>query len=226
MHIVIIGSCTKKKRYTLKEMASCADLDDVMAGRKKTSHLQAYSLPAIEMYTGKQHLYTKEAFHNLENVIGKAQTKFYILSSGYGLIPHDMEITPYECSLTDLSVDQIKSRASFLKTSGVFKKVTANADLVFILLGVRYLYLLGLPFHLPQKPTYLFLCSDKGTKLLPHQPNIFYIKLGLGEARKFRVPLISLKGLLLRKFSRRVVQIPSTLEKLHANPEGFLTMLS
>lgn len=226
MRIVIIGSCTQKKQYTPKEMATCADLDDSAIRRQKVFDLQAYMLPAIEMYKGRQHLYTKEAFQNLRNILGENQVKFYILSAGYGLIPYDAEIVPYECSLRNLGTKKIRARGKVLGCPTVFREVTVGSDLIFVLLGEQYLYLLDLPLVLPPEPKYLFLCGNGARKLLPNQSNVFHIKTCLEETKKFQVPLVDLKGLLLKRLSQRVLQFQDVLEELFIAPENFLSLLS
>jgi len=111
MKILVISSCTGEKKSKPHNQLICSDFLENQNLRKKEEELKKYRCPAIEMYTGEHHILTVKGMEFLWGKYGKENVGFYILSAGYGLIPHDKIIAPYECTFKGMRINDIKDRS-------------------------------------------------------------------------------------------------------------------
>ena len=86
MKALVIGSCTKRKRYAPSEQPDCSGLDDPVRHAQKERELHAYELPAIEMYTGQHHLHVREGLQLVWNKLDHESASLVIVSAGYGVL--------------------------------------------------------------------------------------------------------------------------------------------
>lgn len=77
--ILIIGSCTSSKKYSPANEATESELDDPVLRKQKEEELNRYMVDALDMYQGKQHKLTCEAFKLLQEQ-GK-NVDFWIISA-------------------------------------------------------------------------------------------------------------------------------------------------
>lgn len=181
MKILVISSCTGEKK----------------------NHL----CPAIEMYTGKQHTFTVEGIELLWSKYGKENVGFYILSAGYGLIPHDKIISPYDCTFQRMGINEIKDRSLRLGISETFKEIVLEYDLVYFLLGKQYLIALGdIVIRKPKRAIFFAAkCSMKSINLITRYipENVETIMATKNEAKEYGCVVTSLKGKMFREYVKK-----------------------
>lgn len=112
-NILVIGSCTNKKR---KEACS-----------------------AREIYLGQQHTLTCKAVDTLREK--GYNVDFYILSALHGFVKEDTVLEPYNVTWAGQSVKQIESTTTHLHRK--FDDLVKQYDAVVLLLGKEYLLACG-----------------------------------------------------------------------------------
>lgn len=195
--ILIIGSCTSSKKYSPSNEATEDELDSPLLRKQKEEELNRYIVDALNMYQGKQHKLTCEAFKMLQDQ-GK-DVDFWIISAGYGLIKYDTKIIPYEATFAQKNKKYVKSRGKMLKIPDDFDKLITNYDKVILLLGKEYLLSLNFPRAIDENVDIIAMGGKETQKLLPDQKNIHFIPAGKDEGRKYGAALIYLKGVILKK---------------------------
>lgn len=143
MHILVIGSCGKKKSVKSTETPTCEDLASIGDNRAWRKKLSRTSIRARKLYIGNQN---RELVNGVDLLrqIEKIEIKFSILSAGFGLVDENDLIPPYDCSFTGMRKSQIQERAEWLNISSDFKKLLATGfDLVYLALGKNYFLTLG-----------------------------------------------------------------------------------
>jgi len=137
MKILIIGSCTKKKRYKHEKQPTCIDLKSKKVKNYYIKKYPQFSCKANLMYNGKQHESIECAITQLKNI---ADVDYYIVSAGYGIIKNSEEISAYDCSFSSKNKQEIFLRANQLEISQDYKKlIVKNYDFIYIALGKDYL---------------------------------------------------------------------------------------
>ncbi len=210
LKILVISSCTGTKKSKPHNRLTCSDFLEKLNLRKKEEELKKYLCPAREMYTGKQHIFTVKGVEFLCDKYGKENVGFYILSAGYGLIPHDKIIAPYNCAFKDMRIKDIKDRSLRLGISETFKEIVLDYDLVYFLLGKQYLLALGDIVILKSKSA-VFYVSKGSIKYIPKTENVKTIMVTNNETKKYKCGVISLKG---KMFSDHVKKIDLGLEAM------------
>ncbi|MHA1910649.1 MAG: hypothetical protein ACTSYA_03035 [Candidatus Kariarchaeaceae archaeon] len=154
MKIVIVGSCSAKKRLKNTNQLTCEELT---ADEIKTI-LQNYKgekVPASNLYLGQQNLKL------LEGIIKLRQSKlfeveYYLISAGFGLISERINLPAYDCSFKTMNQDEIEKRAIQLNIHEKFKEIIKGVDFLYLALGKEYLTVLGQWDKLDLPPTIAF----------------------------------------------------------------------
>lgn len=226
IRLLIITSCTGEKKFEPEASLTLEDFQDKERLIIRTKQLEGYSVPAGLLYTGSQHLQVLSGVKTLREVFGRENIDLMILSAGYGLISEDKMIVPYEVTFNNLKLGELDKWAKVLNIREDFEKAIANYDLVFILLGERYLRSLALPVVTNPEQTLIFLASGKSDRYIsPLSAKISKIFLSNDEARQFSFPLVGLKGYLLERFAQNIKKLPQYLEKVYRYPEFFKTII-
>jgi len=110
MRILIISSCTKKKKE----------------GKDKAS----------KMYLGKQHLLVKKGIEILRK---DNYVDWYIISAKYGLINENYVIEPYDLSFKSMGKKDIRKLSKDLGIENKLSSVIKKHDKAFFILGEKYL---------------------------------------------------------------------------------------
>lgn len=210
MKILIISSCTGKKKSKPHNRLICSDFLEKQNLRKKEGELKKYLCPAREMYIGEHHIFTVKGVEFLCDKYGKENVGFYIISAGYGLIPHDKIIAPYECTFKGMHINDIKDRSLRLGISETFKEIVIDYDLVYFLLGKQYLIALG-DIVIPKSKSAVFFASKGSMKYIPKTKNVKPIMATNNEAKKYGCVVTSLKG---KMFSDHVKNTDLGLETM------------
>jgi len=141
MKILIVGSCTSKKKFKHTKQPTCENLTTKEDITKFVAKYPEMSCRAIDMYTGNQHISLTKAIKILDKY---SEINYYIVSAGYGLIHSDEIISSYNCSFMGMLPDQIIERAIKLKIDTDFQDIIKkDYDFIYLALGQDYLLSVG-----------------------------------------------------------------------------------
>ena len=199
MKILVIGSCTGKKKYKPKNQLQQKDFISPERLRQRTEKLNAYKAPAAKMYTGQQHQYLMEGLEQIRKIYGQAVVDLHIISAGYGLLRECDVIVPYNVTFTGLKNRKLLARSDCLQIPERVGTLIANYELVFFLLGKEYVQALQLPFQVPDTVNQIFLLGDSYRDLIPDAPNTHFVPAGRDLARRLGVMGVALKGFVFKK---------------------------
>ncbi len=133
-------------------------LDDFRKGaahvERREAELSNLLTPAEDLYSGQQHVRLMRGIHGYQSANGnKADVDLWILSAGYGLVPGDQKLAPYEYTFQGMKKAELREWADELSVPGEIRRVLAQPyDLVIVLFGDSYLEASALP-RLVKKPT-------------------------------------------------------------------------
>lgn len=175
--------------------------------RARTADLP--TLPAEDLYTGAQHVRLMRGVR-AARAAGLA-VDVRVLSAGYGLVRGADRLAPYECTFAEIPARTRGEWACWLGIpSGVRRALAAPADLAVLLLGDAYLA----ACHLDDRdldldaPTVVF-CGAAARARLPRVGGLLPVVLGNAEAKRFRCPLVALKGELGARLLARIARDPA-----------------
>lgn len=224
--LLVITSCTGSKIHRPDDALTQEDFMDLQRLAEKEKKLYRYRLPAGKMYTGAQHLRLSEGVLALREKYGHDMIDVCIVSAGYGLIAENHPILPYEITFSKMKKGEIVQWAQFLKIHEKTEELLPHYDLVFFLLGERYLQALQLPFaQVNHKQRLVFICSNSSQRFIPQDHPYYTVPLGINDAREFRYGLVGLKGQLFKLFAHEAIKNSSLLKAVYENPQWFVTCL-
>ena len=188
MKLKIITGCTKKKAAMPYNALSIKDFIKGQAHiANRERQLYNYKRPAIRMYTGQEHKSVRLSINTFFNIARESGLNWnfdwQILSAGYGFIPSDTEIVPYDCSFHYAKDRKILKKARPIISTGqtVFKN---QCDLCIVALSYDYFaacdFLTSMEFG---GPTICF-CSQASRNKMPVQYHLKPILAGKDSARK------------------------------------------
>ncbi|MCB1079694.1 MAG: hypothetical protein KDM64_17890, partial [Verrucomicrobiae bacterium] len=215
MRILIITSCTGEKASSPGNQLV---LEDFVRGgahlSKREKELTPFALPAGEIYTGQQHVRLMRGIEALKGA-KSLSLELHILSAGYGMIPEDRSVVPYECTFATMKSKELRQWADQLGVPVGFREtVKAPFDLGLILLGDNYLDACALDAGVAfGGPTVLF-CGTGMAKKLPALKNVRVVPVANPEAKRFSCGLVGLKGELAARLLRGVVAEPEELGRV------------
>lgn len=227
MRILVITSCTGEKRHSPPTQLTQNDfthLYDTAAFTALEANLAAYRTPAEDLYTGQQHLRLLRGIQPVRAHLGEAAIDLWILSAGYGLIPGNREIVPYECTFQGMNKTTLRTWSQHLQVPGAIRKLLATPyDLALLLLGDSYMAACALDenVHLGG-PTVAFSASTMARQL-PQLANLRTVVLTNQEAKRFRCGLVALKGEIVARLLKRISVDPALITKL---PDPHLDILA
>lgn len=210
MRIIVITSCTGEKAVSPDDQLT---IDDFRAGSKhlakREKALKKHMMRADELYTGQQHVRLMRGIKALrESPAGKGKkpkigVDLHILSAGYGLVPADRKLAPYEVTFQGMKVKELRAWADQLNVpEDVSKLLATKYDLALLLLGDSYLKAANLNGSLKAGGTVLAFCGTQGEKALKKTGAVRTVVLGNREAKRFSCGLVGLKGELAGRFLR------------------------
>lgn len=219
MKLLIITSCTGEKASSPGNQLV---LEDFVRGgahlSKREKELTAFALPAGEIYTGQQHV---RLMRGIEAAKGAKSLSLglHILSAGYGVIPADQSVVPYECTFATMKSKELRQWADQIGVPQVFREtVKGKYDLGLILLGDNYLDACALDATVAfGGPTVLFCGTGMATKL-PSMAKVRVVPVANPEAKRFSCGLVGLKGELAARLLKGIADNPAVLGHL-MNPE-------
>ena len=164
-------------------------------------------MPAESLYMGQQHVRLMRGVELIREAGKQVNLEFQILSAGYGVIPADRKIAPYEATFQGMKKGELRNWAEQLCVAKDFAALTgAKRDLNMILLGDSYLEACQITEKTEfASPTLLF-CGKGAAKKLSHHKNLKVVTLSNPEAQRFSCGLVALKG----ELGTRVIQVLSS----------------
>jgi len=218
--ILIITSCTGEKAVTHEKALT---LDDFARGgehlAKRENELSKLRTRAADLYTGQQHVRLMRGIQGIQesaNGSGSApQVDLWVLSAGYGLVPGNRKLAPYECTFQGMKAKQLRQWADELGIPTAFRKVVAEKyDLAMILLGDAYLKTCDIDDSIRFGGPTLLFCGNSVAKRLPRIGNLRSVVLSNPEASRFSCGLVGLKGEVADRLLSRVADHRLDLKQL------------
>ena len=187
MKISILTSCTGTKKYSPDNQLGVDQFNHLHTPQfdQYEDLLDAYRLPAEDMYTGLQHKRLMQGVSHLRNTIGDENVDLNILSAGYGIVSGDRTIVPYEVTFLGMPVSEILQWAAHLDVPQAANRIfQKDVDVVFVLLGSTYLRALGLNENSNFSAPTVFLSSKSSQGHIKGSGKIRSIPLGRMEFNK------------------------------------------
>ena len=217
MKVCVITTCTGEKAKTVDSLIT---LDEFRQGKEKVTErekeLADFLVSAEEMYTGQQHV---RLMRGVE-AIGRDKVALHILSAGYGFLPADQKIAPYEATFQGMRKKELREWADQLEVPEDFREILkVPCDLTLVLLGDDYLQACALDNDLAfPSPTLLF-CGKGAAKRISPRDNLRVITLSNADAKRFSCPLISLKGEIANRILSSASDDETIIQKLFDESE-------
>lgn len=213
MRILIVTSCTGQKAV---EHPQGLTGDDIAQG---PAHVQAREAaladcltPARDLYSGQQHV---RLMRGIDAVAGRLETRLQVVSAGYGLIPGERKIAPYECTFGGRGKADLRAWADRLGIPAAFRAMMAEPyDLCLWLLGDDYLAACGIDSRLRLASPTIAMCGSTTSRNLPSIAGLKIVVLGNPEARRFSCGLVALKGDIAARLLTRLAETPDLLSTL------------
>jgi hypothetical protein len=215
MRILTITSCTGEK---VSSPANQLTLDDFVQGgahlKKREKELKDFELPAGEIYTGQQHVRLIRGIEGVKE-IKNLKIDLHILSAGYGMIPADQVVVPYECTFATMKTKELRQWADKLQVPQDFREtVGAKYDIGLVLLGDNYLDACALDAKVKFGGPTLLFCGTGTAKTLPPMNHVRVVAISNPEAKRFSCGLVALKGELAARVLKGVANDPSVVKQL------------
>lgn len=210
MKIQVITSCTGEKRHSAPNQLVQEDfrcLPDSTLFKAREESLSALALPAEDLYTGQQHARLMSGVQKIRHSFSTDAIEVSILSAGYGLIPADRTIVPYECTFQGMKSAELRAWADHLQVpEAVRKELSTPADFTLVLLGDSYLRAVNLDSSIEFKSPTLFFTSDKAQRFVQGHGKLRVVTLSNRHTKRFSCGLVGLKGELGKRLLARIVK--------------------
>jgi hypothetical protein len=188
---------------------------------RREAELRGYRAPAGAMYQGRQHLAVVDGVRLLRD--RGVKTDLLVISAGYGVIPEDREIVPYNVTFSAMGPEQIGAWARFLDIPAALRRAVAPYPRVVFLLGERYLSAVEPPIN-ARTGQRLFFFARPGEDRLG-QNRVHHVPAGTAQLRDYPgASGISLKGEMFLALARGIAARPESLEQLSGEAAGTAIM--
>lgn len=231
VRIAVITSCTARKAITSPDRLTLADFRKGAAHVRDREHeLRSLLRPAEALYTGQQHQRLMRGvarFRTAWAASPRAQLELVILSAGYGWVPADRWIAPYEATWIGMRRAQRYAWAEQLQVHERFCAVLAAPyDLALLLLGHDYLEVCDLEHASLGGPTLMF-CGERQARVPWPASELRAIALRNADARRFSCGMTALKGELAGRILAYVAcDLSHVTTLLDHDPPALLNALS
>jgi hypothetical protein len=194
MKTLVITSCTGEKATHHPAALTLDDFADPARLARREGELAASLRPAGEMYIGQQHLRAMSGVRLMRRRLGADAVQVAILSAGYGLIPEDRPIAPYDVTFETMGRSEARAWARHLGVPEAARRLVRAYDLVFILLGSDYLDALAPPLDpVPGQRMVFFAPLKEGARA----GRATLVPAGREECARFGAGLVALTGRML-----------------------------
>jgi len=225
LRTLVITSCTGEKYVKSENQLIQEDFRDPSRLHNREIELCHSRKPAAEMYAGWQHRCLMEGIYKLRSNFKDEVFDVGIISAGYGLVSEERLIVPYEVTFNKMSNREIIAWSRFLNIHNDLEELIKSYDLVFFLLGEKYLRAIELPLkNVDESKRLIFLASKKYRP--PAVESYSFFEVGKKEAIAFGYGLVGLKGYLFKLISKEIVSNGIELvERIKEEPEVLLIIL-
>jgi hypothetical protein len=122
---LIITSCTGEKVVESDRQLTREDFAKGAAHvANRETQLHGHCRTAGEIYSGEQHVRLMRGVSAMRSSLdsGPSTIDLHILSAGYGLIPEDRVVAPYEITFATMKSKELRAWADFLRVPEDFRK--------------------------------------------------------------------------------------------------------
>jgi hypothetical protein len=229
MRILVITSCTGEKRHSPPTQLTQTDfthLHDAATFAALEANLAAYRTRAEDLYTGQQHLRLLRGLQPARTHLGESAIDLWILSAGYGLIPGNQQIAPYECTFQGMNKTALRTWAQHLQVPTAMRQLLATPyDLALLLLGDSYMAACALDKSVQLGGPTLAFSGSTMAKQLPPLANLRTVVLTNQEAKRFRCGLVALKGDLVARLLKLIAAGTTSVNHLSDPNTDILALL-
>jgi hypothetical protein len=216
--ILVVTSCTGEKLYKPENQLVINDFLDDERRKNREEELADFKEEAGKMYTGSQHLALMRGVKEYRNAGGHIEVD--ILSAGYGLIRESDMIVPYEVTFNSMNSVGIKRWSRHQKITETLTERIKAFDLVFFLLGDRYLQAIEWPLSLVNDQKFIFFAGESSKARVLIEDGYYVFGVGEKEAKRLRFGLIGIKGFLFSQLLRIVMNNTSEIwNSIYQKPE-------
>src|SRR5947209_7609007 len=177
MKVLVVTQCTGSKARTSERQLRPDDFLDPNRMAQKERELAALRLPAEQMYTGMQHIDVRSGLQRLRDA--GVDVTLSIVSAGYGLIPGDQEIAPYEATFQGANQRSIRERGRRLGIPQALRRAIADSEIVFVLLGKDYLTAADPPLVGRNSQRMIAITSQTGERFWRGNVTVFQTTVGM-----------------------------------------------
>lgn len=218
IRVLVITSCTGEKVHKPECELLQEDFKDKDRLKRREKELASFQRTAGEMYTGKQHLALMNGIKDYRKLGGQVDVN--ILSAGYGLLKETDIIVPYEVTFSTMNSLELKSWSSYLNTTSILQQSLEPYDLIFFLLGDKYLQAVDwLTLKTRDDQKLIFFAGESSKSKILIKPNHYILGITEKEAKIFHSGLIEIKGFLFARLLKSLGSGISDWESIHQNPE-------
>lgn len=215
--ILVVTSCTGEKCYKPKDELVQDDFREQELLRRREAELEEFKKPAGEMYTGKQHIALMRGINEYRVKGGRIDVN--ILSAGYGMLSENVPIVPYEVTFSSMNSIELKYWSQFIGITDDLRQRIIGYDLVFFLLGDRYLQSVDWSeLETRNEQKLFFFAGESSKQKILIRPNYYMIAITEKEAKVFHSGLIEIKGFLFTLLLRYIRQEYSLWDSIYQNP--------
>ncbi|ADO54194.1 tRNA-guanine transglycosylase DpdA [Paenibacillus polymyxa] len=216
--ILVVTSCTGEKVSKPENQLLFEDFQDANRLHQRESELSPYRTTAKDMYTGSQHLALMEGINLYREYGGKIDVN--IISAGYGLLSENEEIVPYEVTFNNMNSQTIKNWSKRQRITETLQERIREYDLVFFLLGDKYLQSVEWPLSISSQQRLFFFAGNSSRTRVMVEENYHLLSIGEDEAKVFRFGLIGIKGFLFAQLLKQASAVGhhKIWEDLYLNP--------
>lgn len=214
LNISVLTACTGLK--TAPEGAALTQADFRLGPgyiAERHRRLATSLVPAETLYRGQQHLRLMRGVQRARQIGHRVSVS--IVSAGYGLLPGDAAVVPYECTFQGMSARERREWAGRLGLEAAVRELLElRADAAIVLLGDDYFDACGLPGDLDVGAPTLVVCGARTGLRLEFVPGVHPVVLHKSDTRRFRCGLVGLKGEVAGRLLARLAAEPALVERL------------
>jgi hypothetical protein len=218
MKMLVVSSCTDRKTVTSADALRADDFADAEVLHRRERQLAGHLRPAVEMYAGKQHRRMVRGVQMLREVLGHENVDIRIVSAGYGLLDEDRVIAPYDVTFATMTRSAAVRWARGRGIPDALREAIRGYELVFVLLGSRYLDAIAPPVAATAGQRVIFFASPAESSRLS-APGVAVVPAGRTQCSEFGAGTIALKGRMLELLGLAVRRGgPSVVRNIAADP--------
>lgn len=208
MRLLVITSCTGDKAippdFPVERKLTIEDFRDPDRLAERERELAAWRLPADQLYTGRQHTQLMAGVRRLRQRFGPEAVTINIVSAGYGLVPEDRPLVPYDATFATMGRSETRAWADYLGIPAAVRRAAADFPIVIFLLGGSYLLAARPPLTARPDQRFVFLAARHEESRLEGL-RVTTVPAGAEEATAFGDGRMTVKGRMFDLFARGVV---------------------